>query len=79
MGLFNNMIDLKRIKKVISDTIYNDLDCVFCGDCRYDMQITDTDYCEKCPEQNNWSISRSESNAIADKIIEKVIKDIFNW
>ena len=75
------MIDLKKVKKIIADTIYDDLACTFCDDCRYDKEITNYSECENCSifGKNNWAISHKESNAVAEKIVENVFKDLFNW
>ena len=73
------MIDLQKVKKIIADTIYDNIDCTYCEYCRFDKEIADTD-CD-CPFHSgqSWAISHKESNAVAEKIVENVFKDLFNW
>lgn len=71
-------------KQKISDLIYNDLDYMYCDNCRYnterysraienyeDAKPSDYSPCDDCHRKmNGWAISRANADYLAKKIME---------
>ena len=61
-----------KTEKEISDLIYETLDYMYCDNCRYNTEeIEDEgDYpCEDCYRKyNNWAVSRSTCDSLAQRI-----------
>lgn len=66
----------KKIQQNISDIIYNELNYMYCDNCRCDSEIekdSEESGCEDCHRKyNGWGISKSESNRIAKMILKEV-------
>ena len=63
------------IKNEISDIIYDELDYVYCTNCRYASKDP-YDYCDDCHRKYmGWSVARAECDKIADKIIDILNED----
>lgn len=55
-------------KDAIANIIYNELDYMYCNNCRYSEEIeSDCDFCYR--KYNNWGISKKESERIAQMLI----------
>ena len=61
------------MKAEISKLIYNELNYVYCGNCRFNKEIDEDDDCNGCkdchPKTMEWEISKNHSDSIAEKII----------
>lgn len=56
-------------QKEISDLIYNELDYMYCDNCRHWAETGDDTPCQDCHRKyNGWSVSRAVSDRIAEKI-----------
>lgn len=60
-------------KGKIADIIYNELDYMYCNNCRFDSEIKEEDTdcwgCEDCHRKyNGWGVSRAEAERIAEMI-----------
>lgn len=59
-------------KKRISDLIYNNLDYMYCDNCRYSTEMDDDSPCENCHRKyNGWAVSRAEADRISELILKK--------
>lgn len=68
-------------KKEISDLIYNELNYMYCDNCRFDSEISEEESiklhgvwrCDCCYRKyNGWGVSRAQSDAIAEIICKKM-------
>lgn len=62
-------------KQLISDLIYEELDYMYCDNCRYDTELHDDGYsgfpCEDCHRKyNGWAVSRAQADALAEAIVQ---------
>ena len=64
-------------KNEISTIIYENLDYMYCNNCRFDSEIKKEDceegmyHCEDCHRKyNGWGISMKEANKLAKQIME---------
>lgn len=57
-----------KTKSQIAKIIYDELNYIYCFNCRYDNV---RDNCDDCSRKSmGWEISQEEANKIADKILE---------
>ena len=60
----------------IAEIIYEELDYMYCDNCRYQIDSVDeygTDHCEDCHRKyNGWAISKETAEAIERKYLEKI-------
>lgn len=59
-------------KRRISDLIYENLDYMYCDNCRYFIEMDDDLPCEDCHRKyNGWAVSRAEADRISELILKK--------
>lgn len=61
-------------KEKISDLIYDELNYMYCDNCRHDSEVCDDGYggdpCFDCHRKyNGWGVSRAVANHLAEKIV----------
>lgn len=68
---------LTETEKKIAELIYNQVDYMYCDNCRFNYEISEEEYgkthifwaCDDCYRKyNGWGISKAESENIAIKI-----------
>ena len=64
-------------RNAIATMIYENLDYMYCDNCRFDSEIKEADCeegmygCEDCHRKyNGWGISKKEANRLAKQIME---------
>lgn len=63
-------------KDIISEVLYNNINYMYCDNCRYNSEITDDSACDYCHRKyNGWAISKSLSDRLADHIYSIVCKE----
>lgn len=65
------------LREEIAKILYDELDYMYCENCRFDWEISETDCeekniswgCEDCHRKNNgWGLSKAEAERIANQI-----------
>lgn len=79
MGRKKKLEPLTEIQQKISDIIYDQLNYMYCDNCRFNSELNREQFekengywgCEDCHRKyNGWGISRFECNSLARKIGE---------
>lgn len=57
----------------LSNFLYSYFDCVYCDDCRYNIDSQEEYRCDECHRKYmHWALSKGDSNWLAKKIIEEL-------
>jgi hypothetical protein len=61
------------LKNKIAQIIYDELNYVYCGNCRFDFEQDNDWHCNSCiGSYEGWSIFMKKSKIISEKILEAI-------